>query len=555
MVAGRHRDCPPAGASLRTPLRSFGVSQSAARGATIRGDGGGCGRGGSRRGLRGARVGRVGGCARRVPSPRPASMRTPRRWTGSAVRCGGCASGSRRSSTGSARTPGFRRTGAACRGPPGSRCGSRGSTRSCGATRRRRTAGSPRRAAADRRRARAERGWLDLARSERARDRGESARLAAAALDVAARDGGHRPGAARLAQLGLAEVSIGPGRGGAGPPGRGDGGRDGRGAGDAGDVRGRQLHADARVRAGGRRRARRGSGAQVFEAFARKYDHVGSARLLPDLLRRRATRRAAASTRRRRSWWRRWGSSRPRASGRAACTPRRASPSSASCRGGSTRPSSYLVGVRGRAGGGAGRRRAPARPRRAGGRRGPPRAAPGRASGARTSSPRRCSPSWSWRGWPRASSRRRVPPPTSWSAIAGTSGRDRAQALARSRWAGSPPRPPIRTPPELLQRALNLFAALPGAARGRPRPPRARPGALAGTTPQVAIDLARRARSDLEALGAEREADEAAALMRSLGAHGRVGPRDHGLAQQARGRGGAPRRRGADGTRRSRRGC
>ena len=53
--------------------------------------------------------------------------------------------------------------------------------------------------------------------------------------------------------------------------------------------------------------------------------------------------------------------------------------------------------------------------------------------------------------------------------------------------------------------------------------------AVAGSTPQVAIDLARRARSDLDALGAEREADEAAALMRALGAKGRAGPRDYGL--------------------------
>ncbi|MGE3795459.1 MAG: LuxR C-terminal-related transcriptional regulator [Dehalococcoidia bacterium] len=114
------------------------------------------------------------------------------------------------------------------------------------------------------------------------------------------------------------------------------------------------------------------------------------------------------------------------------------------------------------------------------------------------------------------------------SGIAGTSGRDRVQALAalslgRIAAASADPDAPV-----LLQRALNLFAALPEpleAARVRLELART----LAREAPQVAVDLARRARSDLETLGAGREADEAAALMRSLGARGRAGPRDHGL--------------------------
>jgi DNA-binding CsgD family transcriptional regulator len=114
------------------------------------------------------------------------------------------------------------------------------------------------------------------------------------------------------------------------------------------------------------------------------------------------------------------------------------------------------------------------------------------------------------------------------SEIAGASGRDRVQALAalslgRIAAASGDPDAPV-----LLQRAVNLFATLPeplGAARARLELARA----LARQTPQVAVDLARRARSDLETLGADREADEAAALMRSLGARGRAGPRDHGL--------------------------
>jgi DNA-binding CsgD family transcriptional regulator len=111
--------------------------------------------------------------------------------------------------------------------------------------------------------------------------------------------------------------------------------------------------------------------------------------------------------------------------------------------------------------------------------------------------------------------------------IARASGRDRADALAalsRGRIAAASADP---SAPALLQRALNLFAALPlplEAARTRLELARAH----AASSPQVAVDLARRARTDLEVLGAEREADEAAALMRTLGAKGRAGPRAHG---------------------------
>ena len=113
------------------------------------------------------------------------------------------------------------------------------------------------------------------------------------------------------------------------------------------------------------------------------------------------------------------------------------------------------------------------------------------------------------------------------SEVAHTSGRDRAEALAalssgRIAVAAEDP-----NAAEVLQRALNLFAGLPQpleAARTRLELARA----LAGPSPPVAIDLARRARSDLEALGAAREADQAAALMRDLGAKGRAGPRDYG---------------------------
>ncbi|HEU0245575.1 MAG TPA: response regulator transcription factor [Gaiellaceae bacterium] len=112
--------------------------------------------------------------------------------------------------------------------------------------------------------------------------------------------------------------------------------------------------------------------------------------------------------------------------------------------------------------------------------------------------------------------------------IAETSGRERIAAfaaLARGRVAVATEDPGAV---ELLQRSVNLFAGLPsplGAARARLELARAQ----VGSAPQVAVDLARRARTELEALGAVREADAAAALMRDLGAKGRAGPKDYGL--------------------------
>ena len=113
-------------------------------------------------------------------------------------------------------------------------------------------------------------------------------------------------------------------------------------------------------------------------------------------------------------------------------------------------------------------------------------------------------------------------------AIAKTSGRERVAALAalaRGRIALAAEDPEAS---DLLQRAVNLFAALPsplGAARARLELARAH----SGSAPEVAVDLARRARTELESLGAVREADAASALMRTLGAKGRAGPKDYGL--------------------------
>jgi DNA-binding NarL/FixJ family response regulator len=114
------------------------------------------------------------------------------------------------------------------------------------------------------------------------------------------------------------------------------------------------------------------------------------------------------------------------------------------------------------------------------------------------------------------------------TAIAETSGRERVAALTALAQGRIALAVVDANAPEVLQTAVNLFAALPsplGAARARLELARA----YSSSTPEVAIDLARRARNELESLGAVREADAAAALMRALGAKGRAGPREQGL--------------------------
>jgi DNA-binding CsgD family transcriptional regulator len=80
---------------------------------------------------------------------------------------------------------------------------------------------------------------------------------------------------------------------------------------------------------------------------------------------------------------------------------------------------------------------------------------------------------------------------------------------------------------EILRSSVNLFARVPlpiDAARARLELARA----LSEQSPQMAIDVARRAHGELDSLGARREADAALALMRSLGAKGPAGPRARG---------------------------
>ena len=113
-------------------------------------------------------------------------------------------------------------------------------------------------------------------------------------------------------------------------------------------------------------------------------------------------------------------------------------------------------------------------------------------------------------------------------AIAATPGRDRISALASAAHGRIALAEGGEDAPALLQEAVNRFAALGqrlDAALSRLDLARS----LAPLSPDLAVDTARHARTELEPLGAVRDADAAAALMRSLGAKGRAGPRALGL--------------------------
>lgn len=114
------------------------------------------------------------------------------------------------------------------------------------------------------------------------------------------------------------------------------------------------------------------------------------------------------------------------------------------------------------------------------------------------------------------------------AALAGTSGRERVAALAafaRGRVAAAAGRPDASRE---LRDAVNGFAAL-GLRLETARARLALARALGGESPEVAVDTARHARNELDALGASRDADAAAALLRSLGAKEPAAPRSAGL--------------------------
>jgi DNA-binding CsgD family transcriptional regulator len=112
--------------------------------------------------------------------------------------------------------------------------------------------------------------------------------------------------------------------------------------------------------------------------------------------------------------------------------------------------------------------------------------------------------------------------------IAEVAGRDRVVAsavLARGRIAAADGAPDAET---LIRDALNRYAAL-GLRHETARARLELTRHLVRTRPDAAADVARRTFSELESLGAVREADEAASLMRTLGLTTRSGPRAAGL--------------------------
>ncbi len=111
--------------------------------------------------------------------------------------------------------------------------------------------------------------------------------------------------------------------------------------------------------------------------------------------------------------------------------------------------------------------------------------------------------------------------------IAAATGRDRVQAAALLASGRVGLAAGAADAAANLQAAVDAFARLRlelDAARARVILARS----LVRSSPTVAVDLLRRAGAELEAMGAMRDADEAAALLRSLGVKGRAGPKDYG---------------------------
>jgi DNA-binding CsgD family transcriptional regulator len=112
--------------------------------------------------------------------------------------------------------------------------------------------------------------------------------------------------------------------------------------------------------------------------------------------------------------------------------------------------------------------------------------------------------------------------------LADGSGRERVEALAELARARVAAHSGDVDAADLFRLAINAFAALGlrlEAARARLELAQV----SAEIAPGAAADVARRSRDELDALGAVREADAAAALMRTLGVIGRTGPRRLGL--------------------------
>jgi ATP/maltotriose-dependent transcriptional regulator MalT len=106
--------------------------------------------------------------------------------------------------------------------------------------------------------------------------------------------------------------------------------------------------------------------------------------------------------------------------------------------------------------------------------------------------------------------------------------RERVEALAKAARGRIALADGREDAPDVLLEAVNRFAEL-GARLDAARTRLELARSLAVESPDLAIDTARHARTELEALGALRDADAAAAFLRTLGAQGRSGPRAAGL--------------------------
>lgn len=112
--------------------------------------------------------------------------------------------------------------------------------------------------------------------------------------------------------------------------------------------------------------------------------------------------------------------------------------------------------------------------------------------------------------------------------IAAVPGRERIAALASAAAGRVALATGLDDAVDLLQQGVNGFASL-GARLDAARTRLDLARALVTRSPELAVDTARHACSELDALGARRDADGAAALMRELGAKSAAGPRAAGL--------------------------
>ncbi len=371
----------------------------------------------------------------------------------------------------------------------------------------------------------AEQGWLDLARSERTRDREESSRLASAALEVALTAADTDLELRALAQLGFAEVAVG----------KIDEGLahldEAMAAATSGEPASLDTFADvcctlmlACERAGDAERPQQWS--RVLEEFVRRYDHV----TLLAFCRTCCADVFAANGRVDAAEEELVAAIREltEAGQRSRCVqPATRLAGIRVLQGRFDEAEQLLVGSRGRPRRDPRDRRDARGPRRGTNGGGPPGAASRRDrldEPARSSAPRAARPGAAC-GRPRAGSTRRRRDCWPRSPARPVASGSKPRRLLPE--AALPRQPGMQTPSTSCSRRST--DSLGSGSGSRPRKLGSSSPALwqASLRPRRSR-RARHARNELEALGASREADAAAALMRSLGARGRAGPRSLG---------------------------